>query len=337
MQFALEKLDVSDPANVENWHERFEYFTATNRGIKDDNKEAWYLAHVGKDAYNLLKDLAYPESLSTKKVADFKALLLAHLRPATFETTERAKFHTLTRQSGQSFRNFLLELRRQVSRCNFGSELSTQLRDRIVAGVNDKELQRRLLREAGLTFNKAKQILESADDVENATTVKADVLATAAATNATKRGDIPMRGKGDGRGATNKKARRSPSAHAILAGAITIEETANFDKPSVITATKSDTSRKFAEHVNRQLRQARWQRSRSPIRRKTTQRWRSASRASTSTTASRFEVVLLTSSWIRAALSPSWHVTLSRRGFRADYQYDRPLPALRASRVTIFE
>ena len=196
MQFALEKLDVSDPANVENWHERFEYFTATNRGIKDDNKEAWYLAHVGKDAYNLLKDLAYPESLSTKKVADFKALLLAHLRPATFETTERAKFHTLTRQSGQSFRNFLLELRRQASRCNFGSELSTQLRDRIVAGVNDKELQRRLLREAGLTFNKAKQILESADDVENATTVKADVLATAAATNATKRGGYSNARKG---------------------------------------------------------------------------------------------------------------------------------------------
>lgn len=178
MQFALEKLDISDPANVESWHERFEFYVATNVAIDDSNKVAWYLAYVGKDAYNLLKDLAYPQQLGTKTVADFKELLLGHLRPASFETTERAKFHTLTRRTGESFRSFLLQLRKQAANCNFGGDLLTQMRDRIVAGVNDMDVQKRLLREPALTYEKAKLILESADDVHHATMQKADVLAT---------------------------------------------------------------------------------------------------------------------------------------------------------------
>ena len=177
MQFALEKLDVSDPANVENWHERFEFYVAANRAINTTNKVAWYLSHVGKDAYNLLKDLSYPEPLETKTVDEFKRLLLGHLRPASFETTERAKFHMLVRRKGESFRAFLLQLRKQAAKCNFGSDLLTQMRDRIVAGVNDTDLQKRLLRQPGLTYDKARIILESADDVDLATASNAEVLA----------------------------------------------------------------------------------------------------------------------------------------------------------------
>ena len=220
MQFALEKLDVSDPANVENWHERFNFYAVTNAEITDKNKVAWYLAHVGKDAYNLLKDLAYPVELDSKKVEDFKKMLLDHLRPATFETTERAKFHTLTRRSGESFRTFLLQLRRQASKCNFGGELTTQLRDRIVAGVNDKDLQRRLLRESGLTYEKAKLILESADDVDNATTNTTEVLATAAITGGTKQGRFPqVRGHQEWRGRSGNSNKLSGKDKARPKGA----------------------------------------------------------------------------------------------------------------------
>lgn len=177
MQFALEALDLSDPANVENWHERFHFYVETNEDITDSNKVSWYLAHVGKDAYNLLKDLSYPQPLGSQTVDDCKELLLGHLRPACFETTERAKFHTLVRRNGESFRNFLLQLRKQAAKCNFGSELLTQMRDRIVAGVNDTDLQKRLLRVPGLTYNRAKMLLESADDVDFATASKLEVMA----------------------------------------------------------------------------------------------------------------------------------------------------------------
>ena len=178
MQFALEKLDITDPANVDNWHERFGFFVDANKEINDTNKVSWYLAHVGKEAYNLLKDLCYPDPMNSKSIDDFKQLLLDHLRPARFITSERAKFHSLVRRSGESFRNFLLQLRKQAAKCDFGSELRTQMRDRIVAGINDTDTQKRLLREPALTYERAKAILESSDDVDFATAARADVLTT---------------------------------------------------------------------------------------------------------------------------------------------------------------
>ena len=42
-----------------------------------------------------------------------------------------------------------------------GIELQTQLRYRIISGVNDLELEKRLLQETGLDFERAKTILET--------------------------------------------------------------------------------------------------------------------------------------------------------------------------------
>ena len=168
MERCLEKIDLTDPAGVDNWHERFDLYVLTNPRIDDSNETAFYLTMVGKEAYDLLKDLAYPETLKVKKVKDLKMLLMGHLRPVHFEATERARFHTIMRRAEEPLRDFLLRLQRQASKCNFGTQLTIQLRDRIVAGVNEPEIQKRLLREVALTYEKAKAILETWDDVNSA-------------------------------------------------------------------------------------------------------------------------------------------------------------------------
>ena len=165
MERCLEKVDLTDPAGVQNWHERFELYVTTNDRINDKNQTAFYLTMIGKEAYDLLKDLAYPESTRTRTVKQLQTLLMSYLRPVHFETTERAKFHNITRLGEEPLRDFLLRLQRQASKCNFGDQLTIQLRDRIVAGVNDPEIQKRLLREPGLTYDKAKSILETWDDI----------------------------------------------------------------------------------------------------------------------------------------------------------------------------
>ena len=51
-------------------------------------------------------------------------------------------------------------------RCDFGAFLEELLRDRLVCGIKDEHIQRRLLAEPNLTFKKAQDIaqaLESAD------------------------------------------------------------------------------------------------------------------------------------------------------------------------------
>ncbi|KAL7849517.1 hypothetical protein SRHO_G00211400 [Serrasalmus rhombeus] len=45
--------------------------------------------------------------------------------------------------------------------CNFGDKLKEMLRDRLVCGIEDDRMQRRLLAESGLTFDKALELLQS--------------------------------------------------------------------------------------------------------------------------------------------------------------------------------
>ena len=72
-------------------------------------------------------------------------------------------------------RSFLLRLQQQATKCAFGNDLQTQLRDRIVVDVSDAEVQKQLLQEAQLTFQSAKRILENWDDIQKAITQNTDI------------------------------------------------------------------------------------------------------------------------------------------------------------------
>ena len=72
MDRCLEKLDVSAPDTICNWHERFSLYTITNDRINDKNKTAFYLTMVGKEAFDLLKDLAYPKAIKEMEVDDLQ-------------------------------------------------------------------------------------------------------------------------------------------------------------------------------------------------------------------------------------------------------------------------
>ena len=50
--------------------------------------------------------------------------------------------------------------------CNFGDFLNNALRDRLVCGLNKESIQRRLLAEADLTFQKACEIAQAMEMVE---------------------------------------------------------------------------------------------------------------------------------------------------------------------------
>ncbi|KAL7842138.1 hypothetical protein SRHO_G00238270 [Serrasalmus rhombeus] len=64
------------------------------------------------------------------------------------------------RKSGQSVANFVAELRQLSEHCEFGAVLDDMLRDRLLCGINEDEIQHRLLSETAptLTFKKALEI-----------------------------------------------------------------------------------------------------------------------------------------------------------------------------------
>ena len=97
---------------------------------------------------------------------DLVQVLCKHYRPAPSEIVERCKFHGRYRRPGESIATFVAELRSLSEFCNFGETLEVMIRDRLVCGINDDAMQKRLLAEPRLTYARAvelAQALERAD------------------------------------------------------------------------------------------------------------------------------------------------------------------------------
>ncbi len=72
--------------------------------------------------------------------------------------TQRYKFNSRVRDRAESVASYLAALRELAEYCEYGDRLLEMLRDRLVCGVNYKGIQRRLLAEKALTYEKAREI-----------------------------------------------------------------------------------------------------------------------------------------------------------------------------------
>ena len=65
------------------------------------------------------------------------------------------------RQPGESVAVFVSQLRSLSENCGFGDTLEDMLRDRLVCGIRDDAIQKRLLAEHDLNFAKAIELAQS--------------------------------------------------------------------------------------------------------------------------------------------------------------------------------
>ena len=142
-----------------------QYFIAND--VEDAAKRRAILLSVcGPRTYKLVKSLVSPQKPTDKTYAQLVETLTNHFNPAPAITVSRFKFNSRVRQSSENVAMFISELRQLATKCDFGNSLEEMLRDRIVIGVNDPNIQRRLLAEPNLTLKKATEIaqaLETAD------------------------------------------------------------------------------------------------------------------------------------------------------------------------------
>ncbi|KAF7234257.1 hypothetical protein EG68_12130 [Paragonimus skrjabini miyazakii] len=102
-------------------------------------------------------------------------LRLQPIEPLNFQATERATFNSLVRSTSTGICEFILQLQKQAAQCNFGDKPEEHLRDQLIAGVNDTDLQRRLLVKQDVTFQEARDVCQRKDDV-NAVTTESNVI-----------------------------------------------------------------------------------------------------------------------------------------------------------------
>ena len=85
-------------------------------------------------------------------------ILKRDFEPKPLVIAERFRFHRRGQSPGESVANFVAELRRLATNCEFGTHLDEALRDRFVCGLSSEASQKRLLTKEGLTFSKAVDI-----------------------------------------------------------------------------------------------------------------------------------------------------------------------------------
>ena len=145
--------------------ERVNIFFTVN-DIADDKRAAVFLNFIGARAYKLLRSLLTPTLPQTLKYSELVNLLREHYEPRPVVIAERFHFHRRNQREGESIAEYMAELRRLSTHCDFKSYLNEALRDRLVCGLRSESSQRRLLAEKDLSLQKAMEIgqgMEAAD------------------------------------------------------------------------------------------------------------------------------------------------------------------------------
>ena len=96
-----------------------------------------------------------------KRRAILLILIQDHSAPKPSEIVQRFRFNNRFRNEGKSMADFVAALRNLAEHCGYNDTLENMLRDRIVCGIKNEKIQRRLLVEKELTFQKAFEIATS--------------------------------------------------------------------------------------------------------------------------------------------------------------------------------
>ncbi|KAJ8351939.1 hypothetical protein SKAU_G00234150 [Synaphobranchus kaupii] len=149
--------------------ERLEHFFLANDIADEAKKRSILLSVCGARTYKLIRNLAMPQKPGEIGFRDLVTMVQNHHNPKPSVIVQRFKFHTYSRKPGVSVAAFVAELRQLSEYCEFGAVLYDMLCDRLVCGINDDGLQRRLLGEATLTFKKALEISQAMETAANNT------------------------------------------------------------------------------------------------------------------------------------------------------------------------
>ena len=167
----LSEFNTTDGA-WDTYCEQLEFYLQVN-GITDaTTKRDVFLSSCGDSCYRLLRNLIAPKKPKEKKFDELIAALKGYFSP-TPVTLERFKFNTTVRSPSQSISSYVAHLRNLAQHCAFENQLDNNIRDRLVCGVNDESIQKRLFSERDLTPPKALDIALAMEKAEqNSTDVR---------------------------------------------------------------------------------------------------------------------------------------------------------------------
>jgi len=123
--------------------------------VKDDQRQKYFIAYIGSEAYSQLKDACLLSHPTEKTFENLVTYLDAIYSPRRLVVSARFKFNQCYQNPGESVQEFITTLKKLASHCEFDTFLNDALRDRLIVGLEDEACQRKLMGESSLTFQKA--------------------------------------------------------------------------------------------------------------------------------------------------------------------------------------
>lgn len=146
------------------WKKDFDlYATATK--LKEQAKEvqaATFLMAIGEEARRSFYTFTFENDDDKRDIKILTEEFEAHFKPTTNLTFNEFRFGSRNQQEGESFNDWLTELRTLAQQCEFGALEDRMLRSRIILGINDRVLQQRHVLE-NLSYTKTVEICRASE------------------------------------------------------------------------------------------------------------------------------------------------------------------------------
>ncbi|UYV63361.1 K02A2.6-like, partial [Cordylochernes scorpioides] len=152
----------------ETFYERLEQFLILEEA-GDEKKKACLLTLMGSKTYGVLKNLCSPILPKDKTFDNLIDILKRHFSPKRSIVVERFIFFKRMQLKEESISDYLVEIKRLASSCNFGNFLEDSLRDKMVYGLYNAKIQNRILLEGDISLAKVIEIALSMEAAEKNT------------------------------------------------------------------------------------------------------------------------------------------------------------------------
>ncbi|XP_069356350.1 uncharacterized protein [Maniola hyperantus] len=151
--------------NWASYCERMEmYFIVGD--VKEALRVPTMISMVGDRAYELMVNLCSPVRPGDKTFAELVKIVGEHLQPKPSILAERFRFRQYRQQESTSVSQYVAELKELSRFCEFGNNLSENLRDQLVCGLQSEVIRQRLFAEETLDFNRAVRLATTFEAAE---------------------------------------------------------------------------------------------------------------------------------------------------------------------------
>ncbi|XP_062538876.1 uncharacterized protein K02A2.6-like [Armigeres subalbatus] len=139
--------------------EQMDWIFIDNKMTDANEQKASFLAACGKDVYSELKLLFPGKDLKLVSFKEITDALKKRYDKTESDMIQRYKFYQRMQGSTESAEDFILAVKLQAEMCEFGEFKDIAIRDKLVCGIRDPDVQQRLFDEEGLTLAKAEKII----------------------------------------------------------------------------------------------------------------------------------------------------------------------------------